>query len=451
MVSAEGVCAAYHAAGRGLAAPTARPAATVPRIGTAGRLSRRAGTMTARGRDPNPRRIPSRRPARRRSRNERASCWATVPAASSRRRSCATSIGARRLGGAAGVARGGPLNDAAVVDVAGARLAFTTDSFVVSPLEFPGGDIGELAVNGTVNDLAMMGAQPAGALAGLRHRGGTADRRAARDHRVGGAGGGQGGRPDRDRRHEGGRSRSRGRAVRQHRRASGSCADGVSRRGRPRRRRRRGHPVRPDRPARRGDHERPRGPGVRGGDRLRHAAAQRAGRRDRWPSCPDAHVLRDPTRGGLASALNEIAAASGVGIELDEETIPIPGPVRAACEMLGPRPAPRRQRGQARGDRARRIGRGRRRGDAGARRRAPRPSRSAASSPITRAWSRCSTIVGSRADRRHAGRGAAAPHLLSRSLRPVSGVSTTRAGTPLPGVPFGPDDGDRCTYSHLRM
>ena len=60
----------------------------------------------------------------------------------------------------AAAAPGGPLNDAAVVEVAGQRLAFTTDSFVVSPLEFPGGDIGELAVNGTVNDLAMMGAQP---------------------------------------------------------------------------------------------------------------------------------------------------------------------------------------------------------------------------------------------------------------------------------------------------
>src|SRR6202142_120463 len=60
----------------------------------------------------------------------------------------------------AAAAPGGPLNDAAVVLVAGQRLAFTTDSFVVSPLEFPGGDIGELAVNGTVNDLAMMGAQP---------------------------------------------------------------------------------------------------------------------------------------------------------------------------------------------------------------------------------------------------------------------------------------------------
>ncbi len=50
---------------------------------------------------------------------------------------------------------------------------------------------------------------------------------------------------------------------------------------------------------------------------------------------PDVHVLRDPTRGGLSSALNEIAAASGVGMVLEENTLPIPGPVRAACEFLG--------------------------------------------------------------------------------------------------------------------
>ena len=50
---------------------------------------------------------------------------------------------------------------------------------------------------------------------------------------------------------------------------------------------------------------------------------------------PDIHVLRDPTRGGLASALNEIALTSGVGMVLDEPAIPVPGPVRAACEMLG--------------------------------------------------------------------------------------------------------------------
>src|SRR5262249_26174338 len=52
------------------------------------------------------------------------------------------------------------LDDQAVVDVPGSRLAFTTDSYVVTPLFFPGGDIGRLAVNGTVNDLALSGARP---------------------------------------------------------------------------------------------------------------------------------------------------------------------------------------------------------------------------------------------------------------------------------------------------
>src|SRR5208282_1738515 len=54
----------------------------------------------------------------------------------------------------------GRLDDQAIVDVGGSRIAFTTDSFVVKPLFFPGGDIGTLAVNGTVNDLAMGGAEP---------------------------------------------------------------------------------------------------------------------------------------------------------------------------------------------------------------------------------------------------------------------------------------------------
>ena len=53
-----------------------------------------------------------------------------------------------------------PLHDGAVVEAGGARLAFTTDSYVVRPLIFPGGNIGDLAVNGTVNDLAMCGARP---------------------------------------------------------------------------------------------------------------------------------------------------------------------------------------------------------------------------------------------------------------------------------------------------
>jgi hydrogenase expression/formation protein HypE len=54
----------------------------------------------------------------------------------------------------------GALADAAALDLGGARLAFTTDSFVVKPIRFPGGSIGELAVNGTVNDLAVAGARP---------------------------------------------------------------------------------------------------------------------------------------------------------------------------------------------------------------------------------------------------------------------------------------------------
>src|SRR5689334_4523205 len=53
------------------------------------------------------------------------------------------------------------LADSAVVELGGARLAFSTDTFVVRPLFFPGGSIGHLAVNGTVNDLAMVGAVPA--------------------------------------------------------------------------------------------------------------------------------------------------------------------------------------------------------------------------------------------------------------------------------------------------
>src|SRR5512133_306249 len=58
-------------------------------------------------------------------------------------------------------------HDGAVFNVANARLAFTTDSYVVRPMFFPGGDIGTLAVNGTVNDLAMCGARPLYLSAGL--------------------------------------------------------------------------------------------------------------------------------------------------------------------------------------------------------------------------------------------------------------------------------------------
>jgi hydrogenase expression/formation protein HypE len=233
----------------------------------------------------------------------------------------------------AAAAPGGPLNDAAVVDVGGQRLAFTTDSFVVSPLEFPGGDIGELAVNGTVNDLAMMGAQPlALSLAYVIEEGlpiedlrkvtesvaRAAERAGVRivtgDTKVVGRGAADG--------------------LFVNTAGIGLVAAGVT--------------VGADRAAV-GDAVILSGPiglhgiavmSIREGLGFEVEIAS-----DTQPlnglvaaivaACPDVRVLRDPTRGGLASAMNEIAAASGVGIELLEDKIPIPGPVRAACEMLG--------------------------------------------------------------------------------------------------------------------
>jgi hydrogenase expression/formation protein HypE len=233
----------------------------------------------------------------------------------------------------AAVAPGGPLNDAAVVEVGGLRLAFTTDSFVVSPLVFPGGDIGELAVNGTVNDLAMMGARPVAlSLAYVIEEGLPFDdlrritesvARAAQrvgvpivtgDTKVVG----------------------RGAADRLFVNTAGIglVPDGVA-------------------PA--ADRARPGDTVILSGPIGLHGVAIMSVREglgfeveiasDTQPLdglaaavaavAPDVHVLRDPTRGGLASALNEIALASGVGISVDEPAIPIPDPVRAACEMLG--------------------------------------------------------------------------------------------------------------------
>jgi hydrogenase expression/formation protein HypE len=227
----------------------------------------------------------------------------------------------------------GPLNDAAVIEVGGQRLAFTTDSFVVSPLIFPGGDIGELAVNGTVNDLAMMGAAPVAiSLAYVIEEGLPFEQlrtitasvaRAARragvpvvtgDTKVVGRGAADG--------------------LFVNTAGIGTVPAGVA-------------PA-ADR-ARAGDAVIVSGPiGMHGvaimsvreglGFEVEIASdtASLAGLVAAiLEVAPDVHVLRDPTRGGLSSALNEIAAASGVGITLDEPSIPIPGPVRAACEMLG--------------------------------------------------------------------------------------------------------------------
>jgi hydrogenase expression/formation protein HypE len=233
----------------------------------------------------------------------------------------------------AGGAAQGPLNDAAVVDVAGSRLAFTTDSFVVSPLEFPGGDIGELAVFGTVNDLAMMGAQPlALSLAYVIEEGLPIDELRKVTESVARAAARAGVRIVTGDTKVVGRGAADGLFV--NTAGIGLVAEGIA--------------VGADRAAP-GDAVILSGPiglhgiaimSVREGLGFEVEIAS-----DTQPlnalvaaivgACPDVHVLRDPTRGGLASALNEIAGASRVGIDLREERIPIPGPVRAACEMLG--------------------------------------------------------------------------------------------------------------------
>jgi hydrogenase expression/formation protein HypE len=228
---------------------------------------------------------------------------------------------------------GGVLNDAAVVEVGGSRLAFTTDSYVVSPIEFPGGDIGELAVNGTVNDLAMMGAAPVAiSLAYVIEEGLSFDelRRitasASRAAQTAGV------------RIVTGDTKVVGRGAADrlfvNTAGIGLIPDGVA-------------PA-ADR-AQAGDAVILSGPiglhgvaimSVREGLEFEVEIASDTQALNALVAAlvaavPDVHVLRDPTRGGLASALNEIAASSGVGVVLDEPAIPIPGPVRAACEMLG--------------------------------------------------------------------------------------------------------------------
>ena len=225
------------------------------------------------------------------------------------------------------------LGDAAVIDVNGAKLAFSTDSFVVRPLFFPGGNIGELAVYGTVNDIAMAGAQPLYLSSGfiveeglsletlgtIAESMGAAARRAGvtlvtGDTKVVDKGHGDG--------------------VYINTSGFGIIPAGV-------------HPA-PDR-ARPGDLVLISGQiGVHGvaimsvreglefGAPVVSDTAPLNGlvtaMLDVWP---DIHVLRDPTRGGVASSLNEIAAQSGVGIVLEESRLPIPPAVAAACDILG--------------------------------------------------------------------------------------------------------------------
>ena len=226
------------------------------------------------------------------------------------------------------------LDDQAVLDVGRARIAFTTDSFVVTPLFFPGGNIGELAVNGTVNDLAMSGAARSGSPRRSFWRKAWRWTNCARGGRVHGRRGARGRRGDRHRRHEGGEPPVRPTNYSSPRRASDWCRT-ASRS--PLRMRRPGdvdHCERHDRGSRHGRALQARRAGAGRRDPLRHRAAAQAGRRRCWPP-GEIHALRDPTRGGLGTSLCEIAAASGIGVEIDARSVPVREQVKGACETLG--------------------------------------------------------------------------------------------------------------------
>ena len=225
------------------------------------------------------------------------------------------------------------LGDSAVLEVAGERLAFSTDSFVVQPLFFPGGNIGDLAVNGTVNDLTMRGAQPRYLSAGFILEEGLPLADLARIVESMAAA-----------------ARAAGVTL-----VTGDTkvvdkghGDGVYINTS-------GIGVIPSQVQIGADRARPGDVVIVSGEIGLHGIAimsVRAGLAFDTVITSDCaalnglvaemlatgaaiHVLRDPTRGGVASSLNEITQASQVGMVLDEHSLPVPPPVRAACELLG--------------------------------------------------------------------------------------------------------------------
>ncbi|GFO60787.1 hydrogenase expression/formation protein HypE [Geomonas silvestris] len=224
-------------------------------------------------------------------------------------------------------------NDAALVELAGAKLAFTTDSYVVDPIFFPGGNIGDLAVNGTVNDLAMMGARPRFLSVGLILEEGFSkaelssilDSMAAAAETAGVAivtgdtkvvPKGKGDRIF---------INTSGIGVIEHTLtidgASAKAGDLVLVNGSI------------------GDHgiavlSAREGLEIDSGIVTDSAALN--GLVQELITLGEAlHVLRDPTRGGVATTLKEIAAQSGVNIVLDEESLPISTGVKGVCSILG--------------------------------------------------------------------------------------------------------------------
>jgi len=225
------------------------------------------------------------------------------------------------------------LGDAAVLAINGGRIAMSTDSFVVRPRFFPGGNVGDLAVNGTVNDVAMTGARPLHLAVGMvleeglqlaeldliARTMGRAARRAGvgivtGDTKVVDSGHGDG--------------------VYLTTTGIGVIDEGVDLGP---------HRVRP------GDAVIVSGPialhgiavmsvreGLEFGSEIETDCAPLNGLVVALlASGADVHMLRDPTRGGVAATLNEIATSSRTGVAIEERAVPVPDAVRAACGFLG--------------------------------------------------------------------------------------------------------------------
>lgn len=218
----------------------------------------------------------------------------------------------------------------------GARLAFTTDSFVVEPVEFPGGDIGKIAVCGTVNDLAVGGARPLWLSAAFIIEEGTEIallRRIVASMQAEAEAAGV--------RIVTGDTKVVGRGMADTVFVT-TAGVGVIPPGRSLA----ATQVRP------GDLAIVNGPLGDHGAAILAARGEMALAADIPSDCrglghlmeaviaaaPGARAARDATRGGLASALNEIAEAAGVGIEVDETALPIRAEVRGMCEILGLEP-----------------------------------------------------------------------------------------------------------------
>lgn len=226
------------------------------------------------------------------------------------------------------------LGDAAVLELGGGRLALSTDSFVVQPLFFPGGSIGELAVNGTVNDLAVSGAVPRTLSAGfILEEGFPLAQLAAIVEAMGRAAAAAGVLIVTGDTKVVERGHGDGCYI-------NTAGVGVLREG---------IQVGPHR-ARAGDAVIVSGTigdhgmaimSVREGlefeSQIRSDCAALNGMIGAVLDAAGSsvHAMRDPTRGGLASTLNEIAQASGVGIAIDEAKVPVRAEVQSACELLG--------------------------------------------------------------------------------------------------------------------